>query len=258
MIDTRPLLVALLLVGCAPEVADDPADSRTPVPFDARISIVSEDPAAPGLVDFGEVLADEVKEHLLTVTNHGEGFVTIHDYRAPRVERVLVDADFPLSVPEDERILLPLRFAPYGDMSLSGLITFETDDRARPEIFISVLGEALAPFVTFTPDQLDFGEVEIGCAVTREVVLRNDGRASVQVDAARVSTPGTENEVAVTGLPDAGAVLQPGEERVLEVVYSPTFEWDHVLFVDLDLTPRFPDAEFLARGEAVWTDGSCD
>ena len=98
----------------------------------------------------------------------------------------------------------------------AGTMRLYSTDPDRPEVDVSLLGEALTPLLTIEPDPVDFGARTTGCDWELPVALYNDGTADLIIDAALIS--GTS--YSLTG--DFVTALAPGESVDGVVQFTPT------------------------------------
>lgn len=191
----------LLLLACA----NPPKGDGSPVPGVPDLVV------SPSTIDFGDVEVGDLLAAPLTITNPGDGDLEIEGLAIEGDDAFRVAPDT-FSLPAGTQYDLSVSFVPEGPGAASGTLTVDTNAGAAA---VALLGNGLAPVIEISPTSDDFGEVGVGCDVTRSVTVRNVGNASVEVEEIAYD----EEEFSVEA--DLPWTLAPGEEQALTARYEP-------------------------------------
>ncbi|MBM4397911.1 MAG: choice-of-anchor D domain-containing protein [Deltaproteobacteria bacterium] len=218
-----------LVVHYKPKVASTPDEGTLIIRHDVpdksavRVSITTlggfaELAAIPNPIDFGEVEnAAEVAPKDVRLVNEGTQPLTI--------EQIVVDpdgSDFAIQggfVIEAGGEGLPAELAPRAGLGL--VVAYDPKGGDCDDAFLSVklageedpvlfpiAGCELSPKLVVSPGVVDFGYVQPGQAVSRKLMLSNEGRMDLRLDKI-APTVGTDPAVTVSDLPPAGYLLVP-------------------------------------------------
>jgi sugar lactone lactonase YvrE len=158
----------------------------------------------PEKVDFGRVVLGEEALTEVVLRNDGEVRAQL---RIAATDSLALGGAIALEPGQVRRLVL--RWVPERGGRTEGEIVFELAANGAEALRVALLADVLAPQLVMVPE-VDFGVVAVGQRLLRELVLRNDGQASLHLE--RVEVDGAY-AVAWEG----PQVLEPGEERVVEV-----------------------------------------
>lgn len=185
---------------------------------------------APESVDFGTV---QVRSHVaLAPLVSSCGASPIPDLAA-RIEAdpegdaadvaafVLEAVDVPLPVFVGGEFRLPVRFRPTAPKTYTARLVVSTDNLGRPQsVIVPLRGVGAArpacdPLLT--PELVGFDPLSVGEAQTRTLTISNQGSASCDLSATRI-TQGAEHFVVATTPP---AALEAGASATFDVAFQP-------------------------------------
>lgn len=219
--------------------------------------VYHEDPVAPEPVgrleistdalDFGDasVGAASPSVRRVTVSNTGDGPLTVLG-----LDEVVGDSDaFSVSGAEavmdlgpGERVELEVLFVPptYGDYQ--GVLLADGSHR------IDLWGHGSAPLMSISTDAVDFPEIPIGCDAQAGLSIRNEGDDLLLLEELLISSGSTD----IFLLGDAEAILDPGEELDLDLVFAPSTSGEHTSVLSVHSNdPAEPVASVPLTGAAT-------
>jgi len=129
----------------------------------------------------------------------------------------------------------------------TGIITYTSNDLARPVLTTQVTGTGVTPNMTVSPASLDFGSVLVGSAVSRTFVIANTGNASLTF---ATSLPPGDFGLSCPG--GCNATLLPFQAATITVWFAPTsvgIKTGTVMIVGDD--PARPVAQVTLTGVAI-------
>jgi uncharacterized membrane protein len=189
------------------------------------IALISVEPADE--VDFGNVETGQTRTASITLTNNGDADLTI--------DRISVSegADVGFAIdggPIENVVLAPgdslevtVTVTPEVVGSLTGLFQVQSNANNEPVVERPLIGTGTAvplPVISVTPDQVNFGDVNMGDQVTADVQIENTGDADLIVTNVLI-TQGAASGFDVVGVPSAPPVLAPGVALTVTVVFAP-------------------------------------
>ena len=172
----------------------------------------------PVLLDFGDVTAGTSQGQAVTLTNSGNGSLTVGEISVIGTEFSVTGMAIPLTLGVGESATLSVAFEPPLVGSVTGSISL-TSDAANSPTLISLAGNGVSSngLLSLTPASLDFGDVTVGSSATRSVTLTSSGSTVVLVSTSEVT--GAEFSVAGLALP---LNLSPGETVTFSLTLTPT------------------------------------
>ena len=234
-----PLVIAAgesldLEVTFQPQTGGDKADTLT---------IVSDDPDSPvlevalrgigvradlrvasGLMDFGTVRVGEFADTMLVVTNTGNAAVVLSG--ASVDEDIFEVVSFELvELPPLASGFIQLRFTPLLPNTTTAKLILTTSEPSQPRFELPLLGVGASPEIEVLPEELLFGNVNLGRDTRLLISIANGGNADLTVseveiagDAFRLERSVSENNPIVIG---------PGGAQLLDVVFLPLISGAH-------------------------------
>ncbi|ETX06029.1 MAG: hypothetical protein ETSY2_19530, partial [Candidatus Entotheonella gemina] len=168
-------------------------------------------------VDFGNVELEQTRSVTMTITNSGDAELTLTLVSVPEGAEV----GFALEGgPIEEVDLAPgesrevtVTFTPVDEALVTGLFRVESNAANEPVVERPLRGTGTPvpmPVVTVTPEQVDFGSVDVGEQATAEIDIENTGDADLTVEDILI-TQGADSGFGVTDVPGEPTVLAPGE-----------------------------------------------
>ncbi|MEN9786936.1 MAG: hypothetical protein RLZZ299_2200 [Pseudomonadota bacterium] len=180
----------------------------------------------PEALDFG--ILDEGASEVRTVVVRNDGPATsVLEVRHLELDGAggftFVDPPSDFRLPSGIERALDVLFAPAAPDVHEGVLVLESDDPERPTVAVPLVGNAPRPELRITPDPLDFGAVEVGCATEGTLTLENTGTWALHVRAAALEGEG----MTLVERLDDGFAMAPGATRPLRVRFEPTRTGDH-------------------------------
>ncbi|WP_089717933.1 choice-of-anchor D domain-containing protein [Candidatus Entotheonella palauensis] len=208
-------------------VSNDPA-SPTRVPLSGTgLPIPVEIEVTPEALEFGAVLLGDSSEMTLTIANPGDAVLSVSDVRVSEGEDVgfalSAPFDSPVDVEPGDDLTVALTFAPAVEGDVSGIVEILSNADNEPVVERSLMGTGTPipmPGVTVSPDQVNFGPVDVGDQVTAEIDIENTGDADLTVEEVLIAE-GADSGFGVTDVPGEPTVLAPGEVLTVTAVFAP-------------------------------------
>ncbi len=150
----------------------------------ARITVIGNEPA-----QFGDVLIGQSVERTFSVRNDGAEDLNITIGEPAPEDFVLVGGRVSFTLKPGATYAFALRCAPRRVGIIQGTlsIAYGTQNATRT---LNLLCNGVGPLLTFvTGETLDFGEVEVGRTVERDIVIRNGGTENLRGTVNALSAP---------------------------------------------------------------------
>jgi ASPM-SPD-2-Hydin domain-containing protein len=177
---------------------------------------------SPTALDLGSVTVGLTATRTLQVSNGGDATLTAAVGRAAGTSAEFTALPATLAVAPGGSQPVTVSYAPSSGGADTGAILITSNDPARPSVTVPVTGTGLAaaaPAIALDPPGLDFGPVLTGASASREVAIRNQGSAALQVTSI-TRCAGTSAEF--TWSPGAPLQVPAGQAATLTVSYGPT------------------------------------
>jgi hypothetical protein len=148
----------------------------------------------------------------VTVTRHGAAHA--------------VAVKFPVTLHPGDVLRARVRFAPAATGGAPGQVTFATSTGSPGSVAVPLVGDGIGKGLAATPTSLHFvltssglavSNVPVGIGVPLTTTIVNTGTAAEKVTS--VSAP--RGPYSYIGLPKPGAVIEPGQSRVVEITFGP-------------------------------------
>ncbi len=146
--------------------------------------------ASPSLLDFGHVATDTSHTLPVTLTSLSGGDVQViaADLLDTADSYFSVEPGLP-TIPQDGDATLTIHYSPEEPGWHTARLTILTDEDDNNAHVVDLRGHASASSVQIWPTTLDFGPVNAGEAVAREVFILNDGDIDTSLDAGTTNAP---------------------------------------------------------------------
>jgi len=240
-------LFTLALLSTACDSTDDsgPAVVEPPGALDVDVTIL----------DFGTLGVGESESHAVTLSNLGQGDLTVWDVR---FQNDTVRAHWSIDDPSSGTLepggtrAITVSFAPRAIGELPADLVILSDDPDAPERSVSLLGECWGtPQIGLSKTTLDFGEVEIGTSDEQDLWFSNWGNGDLTLIDVVLGNP---DDPTFSLLVDpTGTVLAPGAENGLAVLrFTPIYNgsWYGSLFIESD-DPVTPEIQVTLVGRGI-------
>ncbi|MBU0690717.1 choice-of-anchor D domain-containing protein [bacterium] len=183
----------------------------------------------PNELDFGIVDVGETDSRFIAVMNPDtcDLIITGASVSAP----FTVDFDGPYTVQSGNNIAIEVFFAPQAALEYTATLRFYSNALDSPaEVPVSGIGGG--PILLIVPDQLDFGEVQVGSTESRTLRLANIGTVGLTVSSIYVPQSFETNFA-------GPIVLSAGAETFVQVSFSPDTarHYEDILVIVSDLNP---------------------
>jgi hypothetical protein len=142
---------------------------------------------SPGLVQFGGVVVDSIRNQFITITNSGtlsETVTSITGFEAP----FSTTFSTPVTIPAGAAVQVPVRFAPKATLIYQNNLTVTT---SAGNFNIVLRGTGVNPAPSWAPDppSYSFNKVQVGTFVTQNIRIRNTGNVAIQISTISSSNP---------------------------------------------------------------------
>ena len=124
----------------------------------------------------------------------------------------------PATLASGGTMTVPVTFTPTVAGAAGGSLTITTSGQGTTVASLTGEGQVAGPSLTSSTLGVSFGGIPPGQQSSQSVAFANNG--SQQLTISGVTTPGAP--FSVTGAPAAGAILLPGQQVVVNVIFSPT------------------------------------
>ncbi len=198
---------------------------------------------SPEAVVFGGRKRDELVSAPFEIRNAGGSVLTIASVRLEGAQdfTLTLDEQLPVDLVADDVVTGTVSFMPQlaGDRAGSLWVHPDTLGLDPVEVPLRGLGEVGA--VEISPNPVDYGDVPIGCVMSRDLVIRNVGRDVVQV--ASIDVPEDEDDLFVGGASDTDYALAVGAQTPVRVskIFGELGPWSLAIPVRHD-APSGPQA----------------
>lgn len=116
---------------------------------------------------------------------------------------------------------VPVAFLPMGSYDQMGQVVVNSDDPARPQSLVELLGAGAVPELQIDPDPVDFGATWIGCDAELDVYLSNVGSDELVISDLAYELGGEVVFTELRGL-TLPLTLAPGEEAQVLLGFEPS------------------------------------
>ena len=200
----------LLLTACSEFNISSKADGEgLPAP-DIEVS--------PPELSFGELASGVEAIETFTITNVGEGPLTVDDVIIEVGDAFTILTDVSGIVLETgDSAPVDVAFTPLVANRNEGRALVLSDDPIDPELPVPLVGRGAVPELLIDPSSYDFGTGQIPCEDILDISLSNVG-----VEDLEIYGVGFEGEqMALVGEPELPVVLAPEESTMVQVAYNP-------------------------------------
>lgn len=208
-------------------------------------------PAAGSSINVGNVTQGEPVETTVFVTNNGTRDISVTSGLNNTAEFSATD---PGTVEPGSTELVTVTVNA-TTTSPAATLTLNTADNNVTDPTVTIAANGLTPVATVTspsgtPPSIDFGNVSVGGSASEEITIRNDGQATLEVDAGDAVPANTPFSVSGTGTSDTVQVA-PGESDTVTVTYAPGVEGTQNATVTLTTNDQTLSVDVNGTGEAT-------
>jgi len=200
-------------------------------------------------IDFGDVIVPYTAEESFTIINEGAADLTITDIYLEDSAGGVFGVEFTETVIEKEdRIEVPVTFAPDLYEDFTGSLVVASDDPETPYQYVALSGSGVdgpVPELVADPGALDFGLVEIGSKGQLQLDFVNEGGGDVTIESA--SLVGSSAFSLSKDL--TGETIPGNQSEILLAEYTPTDDdGDNATLTLLTNDPRNPELTVFMLG----------
>jgi hypothetical protein len=203
---------------------------------------------SPAAVVFDEVTVGARRIVPLTITNPGSASLTLTELEITGGEEAGImlrrAPTLPVTIIPGAMITLDLIYQPVVEGSVTGTLQISSDASNASSIIFSLSGTGVPislPQIEVNPAAVAFGEVTVGATRRMPVTIANPGSAPLTLMDLEV---GATAPFRLRNAPSLPAIVMPGDEITLDVIYQPTVQGTvtDVLHITTDAanTPDMP------------------
>lgn len=208
----------------AVQVPSNDPDGPSEVLLDGTgIPVISTNPSA---INFADVLVGETSpEHFVTVTNNGTSPVTVTSTTTGGTHAGDFDTGSDTCTgsaipPFGGQCFIGVTFTPAARGNRTGTLNIASTGPGSPHV-VSLAGRGIAPDISFSPESINFGNVEVGeTSPIQTLSITNTGDAPLNVSSFTIT--GTHAaEFDVGGEDCIGASVFPGDSCQVDLTLAP-------------------------------------
>jgi len=204
-------------------LSDDPDSPELQIPL-RGVGVRADLRASSGTIDFGEVRVGESLDTTIVVTNTGNKAVvlsgaTVDDDAFQVIGFELVEV-LPLG-----STFVRLRYSPAQPQADATTLVILTNEPSQPRFELPVLGTGTSPTMEVQPQELLFGNVNLGRDTRLLLSVTNSGNADLRVSGLHIDGDAFRLERSVSEA--SPIVVAPGRAQLLDVVFLPLVSGAH-------------------------------
>lgn len=185
----------------------------------AATSALAELQVSPETLDFGRSLVTETQTETLTVTNTGpDDGIGINRITITGASQFMQTNNC-TTLAEGESCQVDVSLVPDRGGEFMADLTVETTEGTKVVPVGALVTENAGPFITVTPELVDFGAGSDGVVMTREVVVGNEGEFAANITGVEIDE--MADGYAPYSQTNDCTVVSPGETCTVEVTYVP-------------------------------------
>ncbi len=169
-------------------------------------------------LNFGTVLRGESRSAMLSISNIGDGVLTIEDMVVSDGPFV-TNFDGQFVIASEASAEIEVTFNPEEAGEFAGVLTITSDAFGNHEVVVDLSGIGVIPSppqIVLSSNRHLFGEIGVGERETWRLTISNVGGSILTVEAPTFDGDGFEIE------PDAGFEVGVGEAMILDVTFAPS------------------------------------
>jgi hypothetical protein len=172
--------------------------------------------ANPASAAFGTVAVGSAGTQTITLSNSGNANTTISAVTTTGTGFSVIGLTAPLVIPAGQGAAFTAQFAPATAGSAAGNITIASN-ASNAALSIALSGTAGQAQLSASPASVPFGNVGVGSASPKNIILQNTGNAPLTITQASASGVG----FSMSGL-SMPATINPGNSTSFAVTFAPT------------------------------------
>ena len=168
--------------------------------------------------DFGNVILNQTGTTNITISNSGVGDLTISNISFITTA-FATNATFPITLEQNESVVVPLTFTPDTWGSFSEIMTIHSNDPITPAKTVNLSGYGIFPtaHISVLPISMEYGWVRINADTGRFFTLSNQGLTNLSISSISFSNP----DFFIDGSVQFPINLAVREEYDLRIWFSP-------------------------------------
>jgi hypothetical protein len=188
----------------------------------------------PSEINFGDLKILNSRDTTVYLRNLGSASLTIASYGLTTPAGIFSIQDSSKhSIAAKDSIAIKLRFSAQAEQSYTGTLTIKTTESANATRTINLLGRGIDSKLTLSEESIDFGEVDTGKSLTKDLVITNTGTASITLNnVANSGTHAPSFSIAHATLP---RTLAANDTAIVHITFAPMTGGSHD--AQLTLTP---------------------
>lgn len=186
-------------------------------------------------LDFEKVPVGTTKEMSFDIESKGSDPLEIKtlkiDWDDDLVFSITNIPPLPLTIQPDQKYTVNVKFTPKAQQLYDvPILEIESNDPDNPYKSLSLKGEGepvtVGPKISLSAQSLEFGEIEIGYSMDKEVVITNLGGESLVVDEILFEN-NSDASYAFVDLPVLPFMIKAGKTQTISVRFAPKAETDY-------------------------------
>ena len=202
----------------------------------------------PESIDFGSLEVGQQLMAEVTITSVGEADLEVTQLNIEGPEdnfEVFESPELPMVLPPEAMESVTLIYTSTGAHDKLGELHVFNTDPDNGDAVVELHGAGLAPAILLEPTVYDFGEFDVSCEVTTEILIKSVGTYPLTIgDFAWYSSPSPDAMSYFTDSLYQGQVMDPGDVASVQVTFVPEDieSYEGLLTVSSD-DPDTPTAE---------------
>ena len=204
----------------------------------------------PADLSFDEAIIAQPNIQTLTVTNKGAGVLSFEGIVVSQGAEVFAVGQYPSDLGANQSIEVDVIFTPLAARTrYDGALILRSNDPENNEITIPLDGTGGFRRISVEPRTLDFGTVDEGAGIERDVVITNAGEDELTVES--VTWTSTSVDLVPMNLTPAPVSLAAKTSTTIVISYHPVDRYSDVGRLNIVSNDEMePQIEVLVSGEA--------
>ncbi len=175
-------------------------------------------------IDFGEVRVGETMDTTIVITNSGNAPVVLSGASVDDDTFQVLSFEI-VEVQPLVSVFVRLRYSPVQPQSNATTLVILTTEPSQPRFELPVLGTGTSPAIEVLPEELLFGNVNLGRDTRLLLSVTNNGNADLRVTGLEIDGDAFRLERSVSETNPI--VVAPGGAQLLDVVFLPLISGAH-------------------------------
>lgn len=178
----------------------------------------------PREIDFGSIDAGEEREEKIYIVNTGYGDLEIEMMEVFATPSIVINSDSSFIISPNEEKEVEISYYPTTRQLDLGYLGIHSNDPDTPLEEVLILGSGNAPVISVTPEEYDYGVVEISCERQIEIEITNNGNKTLEITNIILLSSSTDELDLDLNLIHNGNFnwyLNPEESLLIDNIYIP-------------------------------------